>query len=147
MERDTVKRIHELERWQEGLALPEIASYLPFAVYEGAMFGVAHGAAPWDAFSTSVGRTMIVRNWFMAWYVVTTNTGAHYWTFTLETDPGGTDLGVFNTSAGAPDTWTLGSVAAIATSIATTDISLRIRASITGTPGNLYLKGPLVQVT
>jgi len=24
MERDTVKRIHELERWQEGLALPEI---------------------------------------------------------------------------------------------------------------------------
>jgi hypothetical protein len=77
-----------------------------------------------------------------AFYVLTTNSGSHYWTFTAFIDDGTTrtNLGNVNTSAKTHDKWETLSLTSFSANdwAAANQRVLNVDVGVTGSPGNLY---------
>lgn len=118
--------------------------FLPFTVYvdSGAM-----SANPVYPYFVTVDRAMDFVQWGQSWYVNTTNNGSNYWNIILEKFDA-TLINSINTSAGSAGTWTQTIDTSFSTaSVSTADKGIQIRCTKSGSPGTLYLAGPLVSVS
>jgi hypothetical protein len=114
--------------------------------FDGAATAAQNGwPLPAAAAPKVLSRSSLWNNDFQIWieklygetYVSATNSGSHYWTLTLTGGVTGTTYGSFNTSADSADTHT-GHEAAINAAAGSSERSLIVTASKTGTPGDLY---------
>jgi len=142
---ELVRRITQLERRLDGLVQPEVGKWLPLAVYEV----LAHnlGTDDSDLWSVTISRSITYRSLHMAVYVVATNNGSNYWTFTLKKTSAETTVDSVNTSAISADSWVVLSSTGNSDALIATDEFVIITATKTGTPGNLYATTPMVYVT
>jgi len=107
------------------------------------------GAIPYAA---TVDRNFTLKSWANGVLVAGTNDGSNYWTIELwlTSNTGGSavSLASFDTSAFSPNGWERLSTTTFSTSAITTTAAnvLYIRGLKTGSPGNLYISGPSVEV-
>lgn len=118
-------------------------SWLPFTIHTA---GVPPWSADGAAYACTIGHAMILDRWVQAAYVATTNNGSHYWTIRLRKLDGTTDTIIksFDTSAQSADTWFTNTETDSDTLVATEEV-VYIQVVKTGSPGDLYLAGPLVR--
>jgi len=105
----------------------------------------ATGQIPYGA---SIDRTMTLIKWSQAIYVVGTNNGTHYWRLQLVRWPDSVAVDEINTSSASPDTATLLTDTAFdISSVGAADVGLYVHPIKVGTPGNLYVFGPALEVS
>lgn len=86
--------------------------------------------------------------WSQAWYVATTNNGSNYWTVGIYRTSDDATITTFNTSAGSANTWTLNTTTTFTIgSVSASAVGIYVKVTKTGTPGDFYLDGPLVEVS
>jgi hypothetical protein len=131
------RRVGELETHEGG------GYRFPFTLYDEIQ---PITGSPRDTHIGPVGVALTLRRFTAAVYVATTNNGSHYWTITLEAPTTGT-LASMDTSAISANTWELLEDTTFASDEIDpgTDTHLIVRATKTGTPGNLDL-GPELYV-
>jgi hypothetical protein len=121
-----------------------IPTYLPFGVNDTINPLTANG----NPYAATVDRTLTMIKLTVALYVVTTNDGSNYWTISLKRLSDNAQVAAFNTSALSPDTTTqLTTTSFDIASVGTADAGLVVGAAKTGSPGNLYLWGPALEVS
>lgn len=102
------------------------------------------------AFIASVGFTGTIDYWHQAAYVSTGNDSSNYWTINLDISADGTtwtNVASIDTKAlSSATTWTHLSTTGIDYDIDSSDIVIRVQATPTGSPGNLWLSCPAVYV-
>jgi hypothetical protein len=102
-----------------------------------------HGLFP---FVTSIGETTTLLKWVQNVYVVTTNTGANYWTIYL-TDVAGATIASFNTSALSANNWHQTTVTSFSINpiVPATHKQIQVQVLKTGAPGSLYVACPWLE--
>jgi len=121
--------------------------YLPFGVYTNTI-PIGPASSPGYPYAATVERTYNFEKWAQGVYVSTTNNGSNYWTIELIRWTDNTSFASVNTSASAADTHLLLTTTTFSpTSIATSGVGLVVRATKTGTPGNLFIIGPILEVS
>ena len=141
-------RLGEQDLFQDAAILRTLlagAAWFPFGAWGVLPNNIS--ASPSYAYAGTIGRAGTIKAWYQGWRVVTTNTGAHYWTISILRADTGAVLLSFTTAAGAPDTWTLNSMTGLSTAITTGMVDLYMVCDKTGTPGNLMLPAPAMFVT
>lgn len=118
--------------------------FLPFGVND--QINPVTGSGSGNSYVATVDRTMALIKFAIACAVLTTNSGSHYWIIKLiKLD--GTQLATFNTSAEAPNVNILLSTTTFSpSSVGASDKGVIVQATKSGTPGNLYLWGPALEV-
>lgn len=119
--------------------------FLPWGAYGAINPITASGQSP---YATSIDRNMTLIKWAQMVYVATTNNGSNYWTIEIKRITDGSVVNSINTSSGvSANTATLltDSTFSIA-SLTAAHVGLYIICSKTGSPGDLYLFGPSLEV-
>ena len=145
-----VRRIGDLEAFEREFRLKQFGSggggtiFLPFGVYTS-INPMSVTSLPYAA---SIDRDVTFIQWGQAWFVDGANSGAAFWTIYLRRVSDNSTINSFSTAAGAGSVWTLNTDTTwdIGTGSAA-DILYYVRCEKTGAPGNLYLGGPLLEVT
>jgi len=119
--------------------------FLPFGVYDSISPITANGSAP---FSATVDRTMTLIKWAQGVFIAGTSNGSNYWTIQLKEINGATVLNTIVTSGVSANTPTLLTDTSFSTpSVGASNIMIYIYCTKTGTPGDLYIFGPLLEVS
>lgn len=99
-----------------------------------------------DPYSFTVDRTLTLINWSQAVYVASLNDASNYWSIALK-NPSFTTLNTLTTAAISANTFTLLSDSTFsAATIGTADILVYITCTKVGSPGDLYIYGPALEV-
>ncbi|HLB31078.1 MAG TPA: hypothetical protein VJN91_06075, partial [Gammaproteobacteria bacterium] len=125
-----------------GQFLTRISGYIPFALTRLSSFPQSANGLSFEA---TIDVATTIKRWVQTWYVQTTNNASNYWTIALQ-EIDGTAIASFDTSAGSANVWTRRDSGEMSVSITTADMGLRINATKTGSPGDLFLAGPAVYV-
>ena len=116
--------------------------YLPFGVF-GAISPMAVTSDPYAA---NIDRTMTPKKLSYTGLVLTTNDGSNYWKIDLY-DIAGNSVATVNTSTWSASTWSTVSTTSFSISpLTTSNKGIFVEVSKVGSPGNLYLFGPLFEV-
>lgn len=119
--------------------------WLPFGVYSAINPITATGQV---VYSATIDRTMTLIKWSQAVYVTTTNDGSNYWKLQLVRWPDSVAVDEINTSGASPDTATLLTDTAFdISSVGASDVGLYVYPIKVGSPGNLYIFGPALEVS
>jgi hypothetical protein len=118
--------------------------YLPFGVNDTINPLTANG----NPYAATVDRTLTMIKFTVALYVVTTNDGSNYWTISLKRLSDNAQVAAFNTSALSPNVYNqLSTITFDISSVGTAGIALIVGAAKTGSPGNLYIWGPALEIS
>jgi hypothetical protein len=117
--------------------------FLPFGVYRA----ISPLSVDSDPYSVTVDRTISFVKWSQFVYVATTNDGSNYWTIRLLKQSDNSVINSISTAAISANTNTVitDTTFSIA-SVGASDYGIYMNAVKTGSPGNLYLQGPLLEV-
>jgi hypothetical protein len=116
---------------------------LPFTYY--------NSLPPWDtgnftAFTSTVFEDATIIHWRQSFLVADTNDASNYWDIELcRLDSGGV-LATMNTIGGSPNDWFRIDAGTLSVPIIGGMVSVVLQAISSGTPGQLWLHGPAVQV-
>lgn len=123
--------------------------YLPLGVFTH-ISPVAAASSPASPYAVGVDRSITLVQWVQTVFVAGTNDGSNYWTFNLiiaDVNNSPTTIASFNTSAGSGSVWIKGTVSSFSTNpVTTTYYQIYIQAVKTGTPGSVYINGPLLEI-
>ena len=114
---------------------------LPWGVYAG-VGPFSADAAPYAA---SGGYTMTLVNVVCGFYVATTNNASNYWTITIDSKPSGTTIAILSTASASANTFAAVS-SSLSGTVASSDKMIRVTLTKTGSPGNIYLASPNLEV-
>lgn len=121
--------------------------YLPFGVYTNTS-PIGEASSPAFPYGTTVERTLNFVKWAQGVFVSTTNNGSNYWTIELIRWTDNSVIASVSTSASAADTHLLLSTTTFSiASITTSFVGIIVRCTKTGTPGNLFIVGPMLEVS
>ena len=121
--------------------------YLPFGIYVNTI-PISPASSPGYPYAATVERTYNFVKWAQGVYVDTTNNGSNYWTIELIRWTDNTSFASVNTSAGAVNTHLLLTTTTFSpTSVATSGVGLIVKVTKTGTPGNLFIIGPILEIS
>lgn len=121
-----------------------LITWLPFGIYTS-LNPLSAAGSP---FLATVDRTITFVKWTNSVLVITTNNGSNYWTIALRRWSDDSEIKTLDTSA-----FTAGAIGQISTtsftisSIGTTGNGIYVTCAKVGSPGNLYLGGPALEVT
>lgn len=140
--RDTL-RLERLERTVERVRKPDLPG-LRLSYAQRILNPITLAASPAVAGDFPQTGTIVMLAFRASVFVQTTNNGSNYWTIDLINTAGAT-LATFDTSALSTGTWTR--LAAVSlTQPSSSNVDLAVRATATGSPGNLFLVPELVVV-
>lgn len=124
--------------------------YLPFGVFTN-ISPITAAASPAAPYAVAVDRSITLIQWVTTVFVAGTNDGSNYWTFNLiivDVNNSPTTIASFNTSAGSGSVWIKGTVSSFSVNpVTTTYYQIYIQAVKTGTPGSVYINGPLLEIS
>lgn len=105
---------------------------------------------PWNAdrqvYNTTVFKNCTIKQWIQAFLVDTTNDGSNYWTIAINRLDTYAVLASLSTTAAAPTTWTRSDSGVLSVGVTTGMIGLYVSITKTGSPGDIYMYCPSVQV-
>lgn len=141
-----MRRITRQEEFEREFRLKKFGiSWIPFGVYINIS---PMSASPSYPYLVSIDRPLTLVSLTVSFLVSAPNDGGNFWTLLFRTHPGAVALNTIVTSAAAAATWTLVADTTFASSsVSQTDVTIAVECTKTGGPGNLYLAGPLLQVT
>ncbi len=119
------------------------SGYLPMVSYGSLGSGITVNSIVCGA---AIGYACTLRRMHVNTYVATTNNGSHYWTVALINTSTGATITSFTTASDSADTWYNHAVTGLSTALATTDKSVYIYVTKTGSPGALNVLGTAVYV-
>ena len=114
---------------------------LPWGVYAG----VGPFSADATPYAASGGYTMTLVNVVCGFYVATTNNASNYWTIAIDSKPSGTTIATLSTASASANTFAAVS-SSLSGTVASSDKMLRVSLTKTGSPGNIYLASPNLEV-
>lgn len=117
-----------------------VSGWLPFAQYGVATFPMSVSGTP---FVCTIGESMTIRKWQQAIYVAGTNDVSNYWSINITNSAGTTVIAAWTTNGYGSNVWAVYSNS-YSQAITASDKILAISATKVGSPGNLYLGGPMV---
>lgn len=119
--------------------------WLPFSTYTHINPLSANPSYP---FGVTIDRTMTLIKWAQMAYVATTNNASNHWRLTIIRQTDNAVIDEINTSAMSPDVSTLLTDTSFDISqVGAADTAIFIQCQKSGSPGNLYVQGPLVEVS
>jgi hypothetical protein len=117
---------------------------LPFGVY-AVISPLSATGAPYMA---TIDRALTFAKWSQGVYVLTTNNSTNYWTINLYRWSDTALIATFDTKSVTPSTATLITQSSFnIASVLTSGISVYVQCTKNGSPGNLYIAGPALEVT
>jgi hypothetical protein len=121
--------------------------YLPFGVYT-TISPITVASSPNYPYAAAIDRTVTFQSFTEGVYVAGTNDGSNYWTIELTRWTDGAVIASVNTSADAGSTHLKKTDTTFAiASAGASDVGLVVKVTATGTPGNLYIVGPMLEVS
>lgn len=121
--------------------------YLPFGVYANVS---PMSTSPADPYATSIDRDFTCKSISFSFVVLTTNDGTHYWRLQLRKigSAGSVLLKELNTSAGTAGVWQhIASTSFVVDAVTTSHEAVYVECIKQGSPGNLYLAGPALEIS
>lgn len=116
--------------------------WLPFGVYTT----ISPMSADDSPYAATIDRTIVFKRWTQQLQVETTNSGSHYWKIEMYRIGFNDLIATMNTSAESPGTISLSTTTFSITSVTTTTKGIYVFCSKVGSPGNLYIYGPSLEV-
>lgn len=118
--------------------------FYPFGVYTTINPMTTNFSIPYAA---SIDRTITYKKLTLTTWVVSPNDGSNYWTISLQRVTDGQIIKDLNTSAVSPTVWNVLTTNTFAiSSHSAADKGMRVVCLKTGSPGALYLQGPMLEV-
>lgn len=117
--------------------------WLAFGSY-ASISPMAGGSQPYSA---TIDRVMSLIKWTQAAYVATTNNGSHYWTIGIYRFSDSALIKQLATSSMSVNTWSqLSATTFDIASLSPSDLGVFVSCNPVGTPGNLYLPLPALEI-